>query len=745
MIAARNKAARQRQDALLQSYLGDGADMSKYSPEQREAIEKLATEKQVAYARIAKRDRMNAYRKQYDIDNPDDPAVKARAAAKKRGEKEEDSQAIGATVRMIAKVVTTLVAIGTSIVAGVSKLIDAVVDLRTAIRGGNMKAMLSNLTQEQVMAWDLLAQSKKISPDLLYSATGDLMSKFGDATLIAKSSSAIGSVAPLLKDRVQELLDMGLGSSQNQLPALDMIAQTLLESSRAGVTAAGTNVPPSQALGANLANLSASGFSTEAELIQPYMYDVMGGKFEGSLQDWLFQKAPGGKNPDESLTTQNGTSRGATEGAGDAWTDTLASIKGTLGNILSFFSGDLKQFAYDARAFFADVLAHLGVKGPQAQLTIENIAFNKKARELAEALLPGETDAAKTALARLGVSGYDLSKPGSAQNFIDIATGAKPGYIKGLTDAVSAQFIASKDARDALAMLADTQEAMAKLSEQDDNVRNRKTVARVAFDPYQHGASSMYAAMLIAGVRSKWSTIDLYIPGVPGEPLTAVPGVDAGISEMGVEGYIKKLAAGTYVPSARGTSASVDPKYSSLIKNLYYDAAFGPQGDPTRVNMRLGRIQEYLESLHLPGAMVDAEMKRVRAQLDEVERFASINRGDSETVGPLQDDIMRLGDATTLKGQIAEGLLNADGTLPGLSEALASSGTTITVTPQGTVGSQTSSLTVTYIINDEGKIKKGTFTIPNGTGLDHSVTLKSGSDAMSVLQSGYGAQPTAGK
>lgn len=715
-VGASNMAWKRRYEDLIARYTGERVNINGMSQDEVSRLGNLASEKQMVYDRISRRDRMVNYRKQYDEDNPNDPEVVKRREAKKKAEKEERGEMLGAGGRFIVRAVTTLVTMAAAAVAGIGKMVSAVIDLRDSIRGGNTAAMLGNLSEDQVSAWQKLATSKHLSENTLYSAAGSMMSKFGDATFL--NSSSFNAIAPLLRGNTADLVGMAAGGDQNALAMLDMVASTVLTRSRAGMTPSGMAKTPTAALGVNIAAVGKGLDSSVSNLLTPYLYDVWNGQFSGSLQDWLFQKAPGGKAPDIGGSTQTQTTRKAAEEAGDAWLDTMSQLKSMFDGIKAFFASDFAQFAADARRFFALVADKIFHDArPAAQLTLEAIDKNAATAKLVAANLPAELAAAKSALAGYGVS-VDLSEPGSARKLLDsIKSGTLP---KGMSAASRLRFMADGKAVYALQLLADTQATQLDLKLADTQLGQGVVPIQPQYDPAIHAVAAARDTM---GYRAAGSGA-----------LSLAASVD-------VDAYIKEQVAKTsYDPMS--PRATYDSELAGLKTKLFMAAA-SPLGEAD-MKPRLDDIRAYFVKRGMSQKQIDAAMKGVIDEAAEVRRVAGVRYGSTMPTADVQGVALDQASAANLLGSVNQGLLGFN--LPGLSGAMAAAGvgSVFTATPQGGPGAG-SVIHVVFDLVKDGKKQRYAFDIPNGVGLTKTVKVEPGTDIMDAFTNAMAEQNQLGK
>ena len=435
-IGSSNMQHRTGFESLLYNATGKTHSYNDYNEVERPAVAQAAksqiarrarrgitaeTEREEAYARLAKSGRAYAHAQQYAADNPNDPLVAKRREAlnkirkKTRGKKIKGAGRFAMSTIGVA-IASSLALLGTG-VAILSKIKDAVLGIGSDIRRQNKADQTYNFAEGTTRNWERFAAKRGVKKELLGQAAGGVMSAWSSPLKFADSN--FDKLAPYLGTDISDVLRMTTADGdQNVLGIMSQMMDTLARKSSSGVAGIKTGLTKNQAFTENYDMLKEHN-APLADLFASYWYDaqrnggVGGWSVGGRKMDAMGYLTQGSWNP-EFKENGSGMTNSAVQNAAEGTYNSMNSLSGAFNglktDVFERIFANTQQLVEDFRSLLTQ---WVGKYFPAFAMKEQQRAMymNTEAEKLATANVGPEKTAAAAIMKKYGLGSIDNIGP----------------------------------------------------------------------------------------------------------------------------------------------------------------------------------------------------------------------------------------------------------------------------------------------------------------------------------------------
>lgn len=362
----------------------------------------IAAEREETYARLERRRHREEARRQYEVDNPDDPIVMRRRNARVAAARAKRRRSVSKAGKFVGRFIVGALA-GVLTFLGVSvgllnRIRDAILTIGGKVREQNMGAQSYNLNVDTVQSWERFAAKRGYKKDTLVGAVGELHDKFSNPLFY--SDEAFSGIAPFIKDDTAALAGAAAaGGDANMLKMLRTVIERLTDASKRGEAGGKFGIDPDEAFSQNLAALRKAVGSESATLFSEYWYDTRGSV---DFDTWR----SGNSSPEYQAGTliHNGATRKAAEGTFDSINNMYGTYKAAGEDVLQSILGYVRDIVDMLGNFFAKTLAW---QFPELakQVQHKNAFINKQTGMLLDVAIPELSATADKAISAAGLTG----------------------------------------------------------------------------------------------------------------------------------------------------------------------------------------------------------------------------------------------------------------------------------------------------------------------------------------------------
>lgn len=406
----------------------------------------ILNERNMVYARLARRGRSRAFVKSYMKSHPKDPVVQDIKNSERRARSRKavnSAKFVGASIR--SGIASMLAATVTAI--GLLKAIrDATLDLGDRQRATQDAGRSYNFSFDFMQQWKRFAEKRGLDQGILGTTAQSMIDKFSSPLLYTDAN--FSGIAPFLKEHTGELAGMAKeGSNTSVMGMMEKVFTVMLQNTVAGRSGTKSGLDFGQALSENSQALGRFLGPEASKLFLAYAYDAQRDGLDLKFGSWVRRG-----ETDERYNTNRGGSGESGDATKEAlalstlaWKDAGATLKSLKDDVLAGILGNTSYLVEMLRSFLARKFSDLFPAWAQAEGERARV-YNDTALSLANASLPAEKAAAEKAMRKYGYTG-------DPKDFADFA--------KSLKDSTAGKLAGDSDALYAVAKYLDTLDAIA--------------------------------------------------------------------------------------------------------------------------------------------------------------------------------------------------------------------------------------------------------------------------------------------